>query len=100
MPDKKKNESPLRAYAVASQFAFVIISPLLLFIVGGYFACQHFGWGDGAMLVCVILGLVFMVCGAISHIKKLIRMYGKDNSNAPKVFTSTEDNDYYDDYND
>ncbi len=99
MSQKKRGDSPLKAYAVASQFAFAVISPLLLFIVGGYFACRHFGWDDGVMLIFVILGLVFMVCGAVSHLKKLISIYAKDNKDAPKVFGNTEDNDYYDDYN-
>ncbi len=100
MSNKDKSNSPLKAYAVASQFAFTIISPLLVFIVGGYFACRHFGWSDGVMLIFVILGIVFMLCGGLAHLSKMIRLYGKDNEKAPKVFTTTEDNDYYDDYND
>lgn len=98
MPEKKKGNNPLGVYAVASQLAFAIISPLLIFIVGGYFACQHFGWSDRVMLIFVILGIVFMLCGGISHLQKLIRLYAKDDNKAPKVFMSREDNDYYDDY--
>ena len=98
MPEKKKGSNPLSVYAVASQFAFAIISPLLVFIVGGYFACQHFGWSDGVMLIFVILGIVFMLSGGIAHLQKLIKMYAKDDKEAPKVYMSREDNDYYDDY--
>lgn len=98
MNDRRKGTNPLGIYAVASQLAFAIISPLLVFIVGGYFASQHFGWPDWAMLICVILGIIFMLCGGISHLQKLIRLYAKDDKQAPKIYTTTEDNDYYDDY--
>ncbi len=98
MPEKKKGSNPLGVYAVASQFAFAVLSPLLIFIVGGYFVSQHFGWPDWAMLICVALGIIFMLCGGISHLQKLIRMYARDDKEAPKVYMSREDNDYYDDY--
>jgi len=93
-----RNENPLSTYAVVSQLAFSIITPLLVFIVGGHFASEHFGWPDWAMAVCVILGIVFMLSGGISYLRKLIRIYGKDNKNAPRCYNSREDNDYYDDY--
>lgn len=98
MSGDKKNNNPLGVYAVASQLAFAIISPLLIFIVGGYFASQHYGWPDWAMLICVILGIIFMLCGGIAHLQKLIQLYAKDDKQAPKIYNSTEDNDYYDDY--
>ena len=98
MNDRKKHTNPLSVYAVASQFAFAIISPLLIFIVGGYFVSRHFGRPDRAMLICVILGIIFMLGGGISHLQKLIRLYAKDDKQAPKIYTTTEDNDYYDDY--
>lgn len=93
-----KKENPLSTYAVVSQLAFSIISPLLVFIVGGYFASSHFGWPDWAMAVCVILGIVFMLGGGISYLGKLIKRYGKDNESAPRSFIGRGDNDYYDDY--
>lgn len=95
-----KKENPLSVYAVASQLAFSIIGPLLVFIVGGYFASRHFGWPDWAMGVCVVLGIVFMLGGGISHLGKLMRLYGKDNTEAPRSYNSSADNDYYDDYKD
>ena len=93
-----KHENPLSTYAVASQLAFSIITPLLVFIVGGYFAAEHFGWPDWAMVICVLLGIVFMLCGGISYLGKLIQKYGKEDKNVPRSFNSREDNDYYDDY--
>ncbi|MGN0687967.1 MAG: hypothetical protein ACI4KA_07680 [Oscillospiraceae bacterium] len=93
-----KKDSPLSTYAVVSQLSFSIICPLLIFIVGGYFAGEHFGWPDWSMAVCVALGILFMICGGVSYLRKLIRIYGKDNKASPKSFSTGEDNDYYDDY--
>lgn len=93
-----KKENPLSVYAVVSQLAFAIITPLLVFIVGGYYASRHFGWPDWAMEVCVVLGIVFMLSGGISYLGKLMRIYGKDNKDAPRSYNSPRDNDYYDDY--
>lgn len=93
-----KKENPLSTYAVVSQLAFSILTPLLVFIVGGYFASQHFGWPGWAMGVCVVLGIIFMLSGGISYLGKLIRIYGKDDKSAPRSYNSREDNDYYDDY--
>lgn len=94
-----KKENPFTTYAKASQFAFVIITPLLLFIGGGWFLSSKFGWPDWAMVVCVILGIVFMIGGAASYLFTLIKTYEKDEKPAPKAFTSRRgENDYYDDY--
>lgn len=96
--DMAKKSRNFAAYAVASQFAFSVLAPLLVFIVGGYYATQMFGWDDWAMGVCVVLGIVFMLSGGISQLCKIIRMYGKEDKSVPKSFSSTEDNDYFDNY--
>lgn len=88
----------LAAYAVASQFAFSVLAPLLVFIVGGYYAKKALDWPDWSMAVCVVLGIIFMLSGGISQLCKIIRMYGKEDKNVPKSFSSTEDNDYFDNY--
>ena len=94
-----KNENPISTYAKVSQFAFVIITPLLLFIGGGCFLSRKFGWPDWAMIICIVLGIVFMIGGAVSYLYKLIKMYEKADKRAPKAFTSSRrENDYYDDY--
>lgn len=93
-----KKTNNLAAYAVASQFAFSVLGPLLLFIVGGYYASKSFGWPDWAMGLCVALGIIFMLGGGISQLSKIMRIYGKDDKKAPKSFSSTEDNDYFDNY--
>ena len=94
-----KNENPISTYAKVSQLAFVIITPLLLFIGGGWFLSKKVGWPDWAMIICIALGILFMISGAVSYLYKLIKMYEKADKPAPKAFTSSRrENDYYDDY--
>ena len=91
-------KSPFAAYAVASQLAFVILAPLL--IVGGHYVCEYYDLPDWVMVVCILLGILFMVSGAISHIMKLIRIYGRDDKTKYRHYNSDpRDNDYDDDYN-
>ena len=95
----KKNENPLSVYARVSQLAFVIITPLLVFLWGGSWAVSHFGLPDWVMGICVALAIIFMLSGAVSYIYNLIKYYEKQEKPAPKAFTaSRRDNDYYDDY--
>lgn len=95
----KKNENPFAVYAKVSQITFVILGPLLLFIVGGYYIVKHFDLPQWVMGLCVGLGILFMISGAVSYLTKLIKTYEKDEKRAPKAFTSSKkDNDYYDDY--
>lgn len=94
-----KNENPISTYAKVSQLAFVIITPLLLFIGGGWYLSKKFGWPDWVMIICIALGILFMISGAVSYLYKLIKMYEKADKPAPKAFTSSRrENDYYDDY--
>ena len=66
-----RKKGAFSAYAVASQFAFVILSPLLV---------------------------LFMIGGAVSHLMKMIHLYGRDEKKPPRYNTDPRDNDYYDDY--
>lgn len=94
----KKKENLVSVYATVSQFVFVILSPLLIFIVGGFYVTRHFELPQWVMGICVALGIIFMIGGAVSYLAQLIKIYGKDNKNAPKSYSSPRDNDYYDDY--
>lgn len=95
----KKNENPLSVYAKVSQLAFVIITPLLLFLGGGSWAVRHFELPQWVMGICVALALIFMIGGAVSYLYQLIKIYEKADKPAPKAFTSSRrDNDYYDEY--
>lgn len=96
----KKKQDLISVYATVSQLAFVILAPLLVFIAGGYFVTRRFGLPDWVMGVCVALGLIFMIGGAVSYLAQLIKLYGKDDKTAPKSYGAPRDNDYYDDYKD
>lgn len=92
-------KSPFQAYAVASQLAFVILAPLLLFIVGGHYLVEKFDLPDWVMVVCILLGILFMISGALTHIMKMIRMYGKEDKSKYRSYHSDpKDNDYDDEY--
>lgn len=96
-----KKDNPFSVYAKVSQLAFVIITPLLLFLGGGSWAVKHFELPDWVMGICVALALIFMIGGAVSYIYQLIKIYEKPDKPAPKAFTSSlRDNDYYDEYKD
>lgn len=94
-----KKEHPLSVYARVSQFAFVIIAPLLLFLWGGSALVKHFELPQWVMGIFVALAIIFMIGGAVNYLYMLIKMYEKpDGKPAPKAFTSSRrDNDYYDD---
>ena len=97
----KKNENPFSIYAKVSQLAFVIISPLLVFLWGGSALVKHFDLPQWVMGVFVALAIVFMLGGAVSYLAQLIRFYENRDKDkrTPMAFTSSpRDNDYYDDY--
>ena len=92
-------KSPFAAYAVASQFAFVILAPLLVFIVGGHYAVEYYDLPDWVMVVCIILGILFMLGGAANHLMKMRKLYAKDDkSKYRRYYSDRSDNDYYDDH--
>lgn len=93
-----KKENPFSVYATVSQLAFVIISPLLVFLWGGSYVVKKFSLPEWVMGVCVALALVFMISGAASYISQLIKRYGKNDESAPKSYNAPADNDYYDEY--
>lgn len=96
-----KKNNPFSVYANVSQLAFIIVAPLLLFLWGGSAVVKKFELPDWVMGVFIVLGVVFMLCGAGNYVFKLIKMYEKPEKKAPKAFTSFRgDNDYYDEYKD
>lgn len=95
-----KKENPFSVYVTVSQLAFVIISPLIIFLAGGGYVVKKYSLPEWVMGLCVALALVFMIGGAASYIAQLMRCYGKDNKSAPKSYNAPRDNDYYDEYKD
>lgn len=96
----KKKENLVSVYAVVSQLGFAIITPLLVFLVGGNYVVKRFELPDWVMGISVALGIIFMISGAASYISQLLKMYAKDDKTAPKSYNPPSDNDYYDDYKD
>ncbi|MGN0682393.1 MAG: AtpZ/AtpI family protein [Oscillospiraceae bacterium] len=97
----KKNENPLSVYAKVSQLAFVIVTPLLVFLLGGSYLVKRFNLPDWVMLICVGLAILFMISGAVNFIFRITAYYEKKDKDKkiPKAFTSSpRDNDYYDEY--
>ncbi len=94
----KKKDNLVSVYAVVSQLGFVIIVPLLVFLFGGSWAVKKFELPDWVMGVCIALGIIFMIGGAINYTMQLLKIFGKDEKRVPKSYNSPRDNDYYDDY--
>ena len=95
-----KKENPFSVYVTVSQLAFVIITPLIVFLAGGGYVVKKYSLPEWVMGVCVALAIIFMLGGAASYIVQLVRRYGKDDGKAPKSYNAPRDNDYYDDYKD
>jgi hypothetical protein len=91
-----KNNSPLKAYAVAGQISSMIIVPLLLFIGGGCWLADKLGWAEWTKIICVLLGIVTMFYTVGTYLKKIIKMYD-DSKGAEPQKLDKRDYDYYDD---
>lgn len=95
----KKDDNPFKAYVVASQIAFIVLCPLLLFVIGGSWLVDCLSLPSWVELVCVLVGIFFMICATISYLNNLIKMYG-DNEKEKKYDRfkhDRRDNDFYDD---
>lgn len=96
---KNKNQNPISVYAVASQIGFIVLTPLLVFVVGGTALSNWLGWPDWVDIVFVALGIITMLCSAISYLRKLIKMFDNNESGVgtTEVRHDRRDHDYYDD---
>jgi hypothetical protein len=68
-------DSPLKAYIVAGHLAWVIITPLVVFIGGGSWLVDRFGWDNRIKIVFVMIGLVVMILSTASYFIQIIKMY-------------------------
>lgn len=98
MADNKK-ENPIAVYAVVSQIAFIIIGPLLVFVIGGSALVDWLGWAQWLKLLFVGIGILTMLSASVSYLNKLIKMFDKNESGVgtSEVGSSRRDHDYYDD---
>lgn len=94
-----KKNNLFAVYAVVSQFAFVVLVPLLVFIVGGHYLYERFALPDWVMVLFIVLGVVFMGCCAVYRILQLVRLYAADDkSKYRRYYSDPRDNDYADEY--
>ncbi len=97
---KNKKDNPIAVYAVASQIGFIVLVPLLIFVIGGTWLVDFFGWPDWVSIIFVAVGIISMSCGAMNYLKKLVQMYDSSESGtgASEVRHDRSDHDYYDPY--
>ncbi|MCL2086808.1 MAG: hypothetical protein FWH05_04340 [Oscillospiraceae bacterium] len=82
-----------RAYTVFSQISFVVITPLLVFVVGGVWVVRRFELPDVLAAISIVLGIVIMLASLISYLYKLILIYGKDEKDPYRKY-KTDRKDY------
>ena len=97
---KNKKDNPVAVYAVASQIGLIVLTPLLVFVIGGTWLVDYLEWPDWVNIVFVVVGIVSMSAGAMNYLKKLIAMYDSSESGtgASEVKHDKRDHDYYDAY--
>ena len=96
---KKKNDNPIAIYAVASHIGFIVIGPLLLFVIGGTALVEWLGWPEWVDIVFVALGILTMLAGSLRYLQQLIKIFDKSESGVgtSEVRHDRRDYDYYDD---
>jgi hypothetical protein len=71
-----KKFSAMSVYIVVGNLAWMVISPLVLFIGGGGWLVRRYNWDERIMTLFVALGLITMAIGFAAYVKQLIKMYG------------------------
>ncbi len=96
---KRKNDNPIAIYAVASHIGFIVIGPLLVFVIGGTALVEWLEWPDWVNILFVAMGILTMLAGSFSYLQKLIKLFDKAESGTgtTEVSHDRRDHDYYDD---
>lgn len=96
---KKKNNNPIAVYAVVSQIGFIVIGPLLFFVIGGTALADWLNWPEWVDIVFVAMGILTMLAGSLRYLQQLIQMFDKTESGVgtTEVRHDIRDHDYYDD---
>lgn len=82
-----KRDNPVSVYATVSQVAFLVVTPLLLFIGGGGWLVSAFSLPYWLMIVFVLLGIGTMISCVGAYLIKLMKYYDdgkKDEDSALK----------------
>ncbi len=96
----KKKDNPIAVYAVASQIGFIVLVPLLVFVIGGSWLVSALGWPQWINIIFVVVGIITMAVGAWRYLKKLLALFDTTESGAgaSEVRHKPKDHDYYDSY--
>ncbi len=92
-------DNPIKVYAVVSHIGFIVIGPLLLFVVGGTALVEWLEWPDWVNIVFVAAGILTMLGGSLRYLQQLIKIFDKSESGVgtAEVRHDRRDYDYYDD---
>ena len=94
----KKTSNPIAAYTIASHIAFVVATPLLVFIWGGTRLAEHFGFPEWTKILFILFGIAVMVSSLINYLRRLIAQYSdvkRGDFGAPPSPKFKNENDYY-----
>lgn len=96
----KKKDNPIAVYAVASQIGFIVLVPLLVFVIGGSWLVSALGWPQWINIIFVAVGIITMAVGAWRYLKKLLALFDitESGAGASEVRHKPKDHDYYDSY--
>ena len=94
---KNNKDNPIAVYSVVSQIGLIIILPLLFFIWGGSWLVEKLEWPEWVNIIFVVMGILTMVSGAWTYLKRLMKMYDKsERTKFTELQHDPKDNDYYD----
>lgn len=96
---KNKKDNPIAVYAVASHIGFIVIGPLLVFVIGGTALVEWLSWPDWVNILFVAMGILTMLAGSVNYLQKLIKMFDSSESGVgtSEVSHDRRDHDYFDD---
>jgi len=92
----KRNNSPLKAYAIAGQIGLTVVTPLVVCIGGGCWLADKLGWADWTKLVAVLIGIIVMFSSTAVYLRGLLNMYDDLKKKEPHKLDRRE-YDFYDD---
>ena len=93
MDKKLKVGSSLSAYVIASHIAFVVATPLIIFIWGGTWLADNRGWPEWSNIVLILAGIAVMALSLINYLRRLIAQYDDSQKTKKRPFKS--ESDYY-----
>lgn len=96
---KPKKDNPIAVYAVVSQIGFIVITPLLVFVIGGTALVEWLSLPDWVNILFVAIGIFTMLAGSFRYLNQLIKMFDSSESGVgtSEVRHDRRDHDYYDD---